>query len=224
MKYLRQYIRRVLLTEAAVGPDDLAQENAVVVIEADAGGVRIFYGIEGNPDTNIQLKTAASPPDGHSIWDPYLGEIFLTDNAELGKLGSCGGAWMVGSSEAKSGWGPLIYDVAMEYATIHGGGLMSDRGSVSDDARGVWNYYMANRGDVTGIQMDDSKNTLTPEEEDNCDQEVAGGLVARYLSHNETRAEEPENPDWMKSSLSKRWTKPPTQIEKLRSLGRLVEK
>jgi hypothetical protein len=108
----------------------------------------------------------------------------------------------------------MLYDVAMELATIHAGGLIADRGDVSGEARKVWNYYAANRGDVTGIQMDDLENTLTPEEEDNCEQNVATYSTG-YPSANTT--------DWTKSPLSKRWTKPPTTMDALKAAGKLVE-
>ena len=123
---------------------------------------------------------------------------------------------MISNSAAASGWGPLLYDVAMEYATREGSGLISDRSSVSAEARSVWDYYMKNRGDVTGIQMDDLKNTLTPEQEDNCEQRSASfNDWAINVRDMET--------DWRESPLSKRWTKPPTTMNALKAAGKLVE-
>ena len=123
---------------------------------------------------------------------------------------------MISNSAAASGWGPLLYDVAMEYATREGGGLISDRSSVSAEARSVWDYYMKNRGDVTGIQMDDLKNTLTPEEEDNCNQQSA--------SFNDWAIDPGDmETDWEESPLSKRWTKPPTAMNAMKAAGKLVE-
>jgi len=198
---LREYIKE-LLTEAAKGPQDLPA-GVFVKIEPDPHGVTIFYATENGRPT----KTGSG----------IEGEILLETLDPDEPLGPCGGAWMIGSAEASTGWGPMLYDVAMEYATMNGGGLISDRGSVSSAARKVWDYYMSNRGDVTGIQLDDPENTLTPEEEDNCDQEVAGGFTSKY-----SRRKEPENPDWMKSPLSKRWTKPPTTIGALKAAGKLI--
>ena len=71
------------------------------------------------------------------------------------------------------GWGPVLYDIAMEWATTNGDGLIADRNSVSDEAWEVWDYYLQNRKDVQAHQLDDLVNTLTPEDPDNCDQEVA---------------------------------------------------
>ena len=71
------------------------------------------------------------------------------------------------------GWGPILYDIAMEWATMNGNGLIADRNAVSGEAWEVWDYYLQNRKDVQAHQLDDLENTLTPEDPDNCDQEVA---------------------------------------------------
>jgi len=80
------------------------------------------------------------------------------------------------------GWGPLLYDVAMEYATMKGGGLVADRVSVTDAARNMWDFYMKNRGDVEHKQLDiDDEGSerfdlaqLTPDDKsDDCDQTSA---------------------------------------------------
>lgn len=55
------------------------------------------------------------------------------------------------------GYGPLLYDIAIEYATMKGKGLISSSaaselfnisGSTSEDAERVYNYYYKNRQDV----------------------------------------------------------------------------
>ena len=59
------------------------------------------------------------------------------------------GDWSVVTSYASvSGWGPFMYDIAMELATQAGQGLVSDRSEVSERARKVWEYYFHNRSDV----------------------------------------------------------------------------
>ena len=121
---------------------------------------------------------------------------------------------MVSHSQADQGWGPLLYDLAIELATERAGGLIADRSSVSREARDVWNYYMNNRSDVEGVQLDDQRNTLTPEDEDNCDQDVA--------TSDEQGMRMPKN--WKDDALSKRWTKTPTTLNALRAGDRLIEK
>jgi hypothetical protein len=122
------------------------------------------------------------------------------------QYGDCGGALKVGWSEAHPGWGPLLYDVAIEYATMKANGLIPDREEVSPSARKVWNYYINNRQDVTSHQLDNLEDELTPGVKvDNCDQIVAGSKS-----------------QWVDSPLSKRYTKEPTTINALTAAGKLV--
>ena len=191
MKELRQYIRQILLTEAAKGPADLP-DNVVVVINPNRGyEVEIYYGIAGNIFLRPEKKDLA------------YGSISIYDIQSDPEYGNCGGAMMVGRSYAASGWGPLLYDVAIEWATQNAGGLIADRGSVSDEAQRVWSYYERNRDDVTAHQLDDLENTLTPEDEDNCDQDIGRSTVTGMYD------------TWQDSQLSKRYTKPPTTMEAL---------
>ena len=55
---------------------------------------------------------------------------------------------------APHGWGPLLYDIAIELATKVSYGMISDRGSISDDAQAVWKYYKTKRtSDVIATPM-----------------------------------------------------------------------
>ena len=196
MNLLREYIR-ILLVEAAKSPEDLPK-NVVVIIRKPAqasGMTQIYYEVVGK---------------GQPLWLP-LGTITIVPTGRP-DTGPCDGAMKVSSSDAERGWGPLLYDVAIEWATLNANGLTSDRFGVSPDARRVWDYYLNSRSDVTAHQLDDMKNALTPREEDNCDQRVAS-WDSTALS---------KNADWVGSPLSKRYTKPPATIEKLKSLGKLV--
>ena len=109
----------------------------------------------------------------------------------------CDGAWSVRSVSADSGWGPMLYDIAIEWATQNANGLIADRAAVEDDAKNVWDYYLNKRDDVQVHQLGD----------DNCDQDVAI----------EDRGED----DWANSPLSKRYTKEPTTINALNDAGKL---
>ena len=207
MNLLREYIRE-LLTEVAKSPADLPGRIVVHIFE-DGNSTRITYAKPIKRQGSGFVYGRSKRPGGAI-------EIFRPGSIE--DDGPCGGAWQIGHSAASSGWGPLLYDVAMEWATLEGGGLISDREIVSGAARKVWDYYMANRGDVTGIQMDDLKNSLTPEDEDNCNQQAAGSTSVGAFG-----AENAEKQEWVDSPLSKRWTKPPTTIDALRKLKKLVE-
>ena len=200
MNLLREYIRE-LLTEAAKKPRDLPAGVQIVIKSHGPKGAKIYYAEE---DEEHIVATQDGP------W----GEMFIVDVADRNDTGPCGAAWKISSVNAGHGWGPMLYDVAMEYATIRGEGLIADRDSVSPAARNVWDYYMNKRPDVTAHQLDDLKDTLTPEWEDNCQQHVA-----TY----DTTGDLPKNVDWVKSSLSKRYTAPPKTIDTLLAAGKLVE-
>ena len=99
-----------------------------------------------------------------------------------------------------------------------GAGLIADRDSVSKDARAVWNYYLSRRGDVKVHQLDDMQNSLTPEEEDNCDQGVS--LHTVKLADLDDSG---NSLKWTESPLSKRYTKEMTTMNALIALDKLVE-
>ena len=67
--------------------------------------------------------------------------------------GPCSKAFVVQYTNADQGWGPLLYEVAIEWASKVGGGLTTDRFIVSDKATAVWEKYLQ-RGDVEKSQLD----------------------------------------------------------------------
>lgn len=193
MNHLRQYIRQLLLAEGkGMNTVDMLPDGVVIVIKPVKAHMEIYYGKADDPS----VETGSE--------DGVGGQIDIYPTGERNPIwsgdGECGKAWMVGGAAANHGWGPLLYDVAIEWATKNGGGLISDRGSVSDDAQGVWNYYMNSRGDVKAHQLDDLANTRTPTEDDNCSQNIARSTITGMHSF------------WWDSALSKRYTKPPTTM------------
>ena len=142
------------LNEAAMGPKDLKDAGYYIVYDT-------------NPDS-ASFKLMKDKDE--------IGVIYI-QRTEYGRkfYGECLNAWMIESVSAPKGFGPLLYDVAMEWATENGGGLMSDRYQVSDEAEGVWDFYLKNRAsELEILQLDDPKNTLTPTMDDNCKQVRAG--------------------------------------------------
>ena len=63
--------------------------------------------------------------------------------------------WYIQSTDAESGWGPILYDIAMEYASSRSRGLVADRDEVSAEARHVWDYYFESRPDVISTELSD---------------------------------------------------------------------
>ena len=190
MKLLREYIREIL-TESAVDPkimsmiDELEKNGGYAEVLPDR--VLLYQPTENNPQHWVAMVAYETPAGARAG----------------GKCGRAGG--VVQSSTAKTGMGPLAYDVAIE--AQEGMGLISDRASVSSDALAVWDYYMKNRPDVEVVQLDDQYNTLTPEDEDNCDQTMADSYGLG---------------DWESSSLSKLYKKSGTPVmDELRKRGML---
>ena len=194
--------RKNALNEAAMKPVDLPGGVNVQIKPGSNGSMKFLY----VDDNNQKLK----PKDSSGLW----GMVAIVPSTLRSRHSKCGGAYEVMAAGAADGWGPLLYDVAMEWASQNAGGLISDRDHVSPEARRVWNYYVSNRPDVQAHQLDDLKNTLTPIDDDNCKQSTA-----RY----DTVGAIPKNVDWQESALSKRYTKQPTTINALRAAGRLIE-
>ena len=201
MKLLRETIRRMILQEGMVTADQLPEDVIIRIKEFGGGSARIQYA--WFDDRQRQLF----PTGIYSREDPVKNEYPNCWGTILIEKDVNGiPVWQVTSSKSGEGYGPLLYDIAMEYATQNGLGLMADRHMVSkgeDGAVNVWNYYLKHRvgDDVEAHQMDDRQNTLTDTYEDNVSQDSAiqhGGWYS-----------------WMKHSLSKRYTKSPTTLEAL---------
>lgn len=134
--------------------------------------------------------------------------------------GPCYDGWTVIGSQALKGWGPLLYEVAIEYTSQNGGGLTSDRFSVSQHAQAVWDKYEQRPGvdaqqmdtnhepGSSGIKVNSTMPQLTPDNKsDDCDQ-------ARAISK--------DGPDWHKNSTTKMYKKDnPEVMQALEAAGRL---
>ena len=206
MNLLREYIRE-LLKEGAKDVSALVEKDIYITVSKD--GLTDYIVYYSNKDGMPTSMTGNGVKGEVSIANP-------TDNT-----GPCGDALNVVYAGATSGWGPMLYDVAMEVATESGGGLTPDRNSVSSDAENVWSYYFNDRGDVQSHQLDLTDreveyysdlglSKLTPDiEEDDC---MQSKTVRAYKDK------------WDQSPLSKRYTKAPTTMNALRAAGRLVER
>jgi hypothetical protein len=186
MKLLRETVRKILLQEGMVTIDQLPDDVYIEIWAKGASTVIIRY-MKEHPKSGYLVP----PTQSDSAW----GTIILRKGIHQK------GLWEVTQSGAANGYGPLLYDIAMEYATEHGIGLVSDRHNVSDGkdgAQGVWNYYLQHRAgvDVEVHQMDDMENTLTPTPVDNIDQTISKKTSTPIDS-------------WPNSALSKRYTKSP---------------
>ena len=178
------------MTEGMKTIEDLP-EDVGITIEKDGVIWEIYYSLRDDPSVE------ADDPRGAVGMEP-VSEMFDCAIKDAFHL----------RSSADHGWGPLLYDVAMEWATMKGSGLMSDRAGLSPHSKAVWQYYYDNREDVKVRQLDDLKNTLTPQDDrDNCKQ--AYGVTNSWY-------------DLENSATAKLFTKQNFQITRLHRSGRLT--
>lgn len=177
-----------LLQEEAKGPLDLPEGIKIKVYKRNPGIINIFYADESGEET--KYTTAAAP----------YGVVVLDTKVQSWEEFPCQNAMMVGWSDTNSGWGPMLYDVAMEVATLEQGGLVSDRTEVSTLAYRVWDFYLKDREDVEARQLD----------EDEC-------LQGSSYDHS-GRLGIP----WNETATSKIYTKEPTTLKALRDSGKLI--
>jgi hypothetical protein len=133
MSLLRIYVHS-FLTEAAMSVDNLQSKDAYISVRDYSDRALIYY----------------SDSSGNSFDASIKGKIEIGDPQKE----ECDGAWEVKGSEVDSGWGPLLYDVAIEWATMNANGLVSDRDSVSHEAKNIWQHYYHNRSDVQSHSVD----------------------------------------------------------------------
>jgi hypothetical protein len=174
MSLLREYVRELLVESAEIHPK---------IMELIDRAEKLGYKLKLRDDRLIMF-------DPETV--EMKGKIQFSKARFSPSDGPCGGAAMVASSSAQDGLGPLMYDVVIE----HSGGLIADRYSVSKEALAVWDRYMNGRPDIEAVQLDDLRNTLTDEDEDNCNQDVSALDVGTKIKHG-----------WVDSSLSKMYRK-----------------
>ena len=135
------------LVEAMKTAADLPEDVVVVVLkESDGSGFQVYYALRDTP--NIRLKARDLDRQEAGI------DIFGTLYVARGKNDPYDGVYIVTSAKAKDGFGPLLYDVALEIAAEDG--LKPDTLEVSDDAAAIWKHYATHRTDVKSGTLVDS--------------------------------------------------------------------
>jgi len=210
------------------GIDSRIQKQIDMVIQLPDVGITISRGGFGRSIRYVLIEDAETQQYSELTYNDALGdkkdyphgEVDIMKTSEDSE-GPCLDGWTVTAAEARKGWGPLLYEVAIEYASQNGGGLTPDRFSVSRHAMAVWDKY-ATRDGVDAQQMDTNHdpsamgarvNTtvpqLTPDDKsDDCDQ---------------SRAISKDGENWHKNSTTKMYKKDnPEVMQALKSAGRLI--
>jgi hypothetical protein len=183
---LRKIIREELLREGAMKPKAAKREGVYFEVKKRENFIEISARVSGEKKVGFLSSTESDEP--------------------------CAGAWSIEMAEVSiDGLGPLLYDLMIDLVNPHP--LMSDREDVSRAARKVWKYYRKHRSDIESIQLDDLENTLTPVDDDNCEQSSAMEWSDDKFG---------DESGWPKSSLSKAYRRAvdgtPT-LDELQELG-----
>ena len=132
------------LDEAMKTASDLPEDVVVVVLkESDGTGFQVYYAHRDKP--NVRLK--AGDLDRMEAGLDIFGTLHIT----RGRNAPYEDVYIIASAKAKDGFGPLLYDVALEVAGEDG--LKPDVEDVSDDANAVWKHYDTQREDVRGTML-----------------------------------------------------------------------
>lgn len=224
-KNVHKYLKAMQLMEASRDADAL--ENMSVYVSRSSSGDIDLWIADPKEVTRWAVLRGGPRVGIHSILNRASVGRFSADRP----VSDCLGGFVTTWSEvegAASGFGPMLYDIAMEIATAEGSGLLSDRGSVSAEAFAVWAYYADRRPDVTSYQLDDNEGRLTPDiEADDCDQSAAYDHESQdnWWPHSQSEPWDPSGKEvLLKSPLSKLYksTGSPT-IDHLKSLGKWEE-
>jgi len=146
------------LDEAMKTAGDLPEDVVVVVRKGmDSSGFRVYFALNEDPKRALKagdLDRAEAGIDIYGVLRVSQGRNFPYE-----------GVYIVSSSRVSDGYGPLLYDVAME--TAGKSGLKPDTLTVSPDAAAVWRHYDTQRDDVDSelLVMDaDQYHTVMPDD------------------------------------------------------------
>lgn len=130
-----------VIVEAAMSPADLPK-NYYIEIYDGGSFIEVSY--------KLSYLDKTSPRISGELVSEKMQSGFCLDNT-----------YEIITAKATKKWGPMLYDVMLEYVTnSKGGQLTSDRGMVTTDAKNVWNYYLENRADVEKIKLDLHLDTM----------------------------------------------------------------
>jgi len=133
------------LDEAMKTAADLPEDVVVVVKSRGPQSFSVYYALRDTPEQRLREHD----PDRQEAGIDIYGTLDTHISGEEPHLE----VFMVKTATARDGFGPLLYDVALEVAGPQG--LRPDEFDVSRDASGVWKHYDTNRPDVDSRLLDD---------------------------------------------------------------------
>jgi hypothetical protein len=224
MKVLRGCIRSLLIEEMQTidDLDDLAIWHTSAFKEGRNKEYIVLYDWQLLADEidwmkgRVQHKANKLYPHVDSVFDKqqYEEDNFLEEFPNIfpaatvgaiiiksAEIYPCNNAHQVEVVAAESGYGPIMYDLAMSIAP---NGLFADRREVSPAARKVWDYYFKKRPNIEKKMLDDYKAMYTPSPDDDCRPSVR----KRYNTHMPDQSEHKKdsmnysyNTDYAKQTL-----------------------
>ena len=113
MKKLLTEWRQFVLTEGMKTAANLPEGSGVAITMSRTGRNPMFvYTHDGKPLYNYpHPRFNPGVPEGAPWGEVLIGKLKPTGQ------GDCSDSYGINSSETASGWGPLLYDVAMEWAS-----------------------------------------------------------------------------------------------------------
>lgn len=155
------YLNEIAVNISGINKIKGMVDNLYQIRQGSGRDIKIVVGMKGK-DLVIKLVNLDSNSNTNNVlFRRVLDNDFkLTEDDVNVKddLGNKRDAWQVMWSEAAGGYGPLLYEIGIEVISCDlNGAVMSDRGSVSDDARKVWDRYKKraeSEFDLTAVKMD----------------------------------------------------------------------
>ena len=213
MKYLRSYIRSILLE--GIKASEISELCLYKSKVSKPYGMHFRYGEQYLLFHPKFIDVAVGP---HGKRAEATGHKALGNNSGLlammqvvPPLDECNDvSGVVKLAAAQPGWGPTMYDIVM---TDQPNGIMADRVEVSTDAYDVWDYYRNNRKDVDWKTLDWKYAQWTDRSADDCDwgsgadyYPKGSHTLDQYMYHKEDPDDEenllPMDPVHVKSDVS----------------------
>ena len=176
---LENYIKEVLLFENVVVNNKIANiinrlsksgEVVDILVESISGssGFSVRINIKGNNVAYINFMLA----DRLERKGKETRKWVVGVDEKGVKLSKKRRAYQVGNSRAEKGFGPLVYEIGLEVISsllMQPGALLSDRRTVSQDAKGVWDKFLERskiESNLHSVKMDIDQKSIKSAKED----------------------------------------------------------